>query len=504
MAPTAPSAGAPTPTAASARSFSTTVHMANANVRVCLPGMEQPKLFNNIPINQYTRLPNHRPPLRRDKPVRISLPGHRVRYLYPTTERSFIFIPRALRPNQQAYRGRNRLGSLGGFSSRRTSAYGGSRYSPSIAMSRRSSMTREMGRDAVVSPDGSIMSQHTLSSAVDPVRPVVRLPPGGANPAGLPHVLPAQDGPPVHAVPQLYPPPQRPAFRENWAQGQLPMYQPRPQKTVSLTGIESPVSVTFQPPLQPELQPFHQQMPAHMASALEYVPHYPPHIRHLSHPSQASTGTPLSNIPERAIHAPVFQPFQQPAYPHGMPMPPNNGYYPAPHGMPPQFIPPGDGMVPMFVPPPAAQPGGGYMVPIAAPSIAAPSMAAPPTAPPPPAPLGSDTSEVQPPHAQPQAQAQPRAQPQPQPQQQPQQQQQQMGEIFPYESNGMTYYLDASQYYNTTAATSAAPAMDGYPPQLPAGASYAVPGIGGMMTPSPEGYFYPPVPPPGAMYYTPQ
>ena len=49
-----------------------------------------------------------------------------------------------------------------------------------------------------------------------------------------------------------------------------------------------------------------------------------------------------------------------------------------------------------------------------------------------------------------------------------------------YESNGMTYYVDSSQLY-------APPPMEGYPQT-----SYAVPGMGGMMTPSPEGaYYYP-------------
>lgn len=50
-----------------------------------------------------------------------------------------------------------------------------------------------------------------------------------------------------------------------------------------------------------------------------------------------------------------------------------------------------------------------------------------------------------------------------------------------YESNGMTYYVDQSQLYQ-------APQMEGYPQP-----SYAVPGMGGMMTPSPEGatYYYP-------------
>ncbi|KAF2021025.1 hypothetical protein BU24DRAFT_429887 [Aaosphaeria arxii CBS 175.79] len=448
-APNAPSSftkpsTAPTPKPPQVRNFSTTVHTHNALVRVFLPGMKAPIQFQNVPIKQHTRLPNHRPPLRRDKPVRISLPPAAPRYIFPTVDRSFIFIPRALRPNQQGFgRGRGRgFGSFGGgFSSRRTSAYGGSVYSPSVAMSRRSSMAREMGRDSLVSPAGSIMSRS--GGFVDPSRPVVRLPPGGPKHPGPPVISPHM-GTPNNMATQPYPLPQKPAFRENWGQGALPMHQPRPQKTVSVAGIESPVSMNFNPPQQQEQQPFHQQVPAHVnGNAPAEQQTYYPHARQLSYPSQASTGTPLSNIPERAIHAPAFQPFQQAGYqPQGYAVQPNY-YYPQAASQ--QFVPPG-GMVPMFVP----NPQQGYAMPMAA-GPPAPAANAPPTGP----------------------------------------------SMVPYESNGMTYYIDPSQMYNT-----APPPMEGYPQP-----SYAVPGMGGMMTPSPEGaqYYYPQqMQPTGAVYYPPQ
>ncbi|PSN73543.1 hypothetical protein BS50DRAFT_629559 [Corynespora cassiicola Philippines] len=430
---------APTPKPPQTRNFSTTVHTHNALVRVFLPEMKAPILFQNVPIRQHTRLPNHRPPLRRDKPVRISLPPSAPRYIFPTVERSFIFIPRALRPNQQGFgRGRGRgFGSFGGgFSSRRTSAYGGSVYSPSVAMSRRSSLAREMGRDNLVSPAGSIMSRP--GGFVDPSRPVVRLPPGGPKLPVAPPVISPQSGTPSgNFAQQPYPLPQKPTFRENW-QGQIPMHQPRPQKAVSVAGIESPASMTFNPPQQQEQQPFHQQVPTHMnggAPSTEQQTFYP-HARQLSYPSQASNGTPLSNIPERAIHAPAFQPFQQPGYqPQGFAMP--QGYYYPQNGAQPQYMPPG-GMVPMYVPNPQQ---GSYVMPVTAPAVSAP----PPSANPP--------------------------------------------NMVAYESNGMTYYVDPAQLYP-------APAMEGYPQ-----ASYAVPGMGGMMTPSPEGaYYYPQQMQPTAFY----
>ena len=407
------------------RNFSTTVHTHNAVVRVLLPNMKAPITFQNVPIKSHTRLPNHRPPLRRDKPVRISLPPSAPRYIFPTVERSFIFIPRALRPNQQGFgRGRGRFGSIGGngFSSRRTSAYGGSVYSPSVALSRRSSIAR----DNMVSPVGSIMSRN--GSFIDPSRPVVRLPPGGVRMPTGPAIISPTNG--------SYPLPQKPAFRENWSQGQLPMHQPRPQKNVNVAGIESPASMNFNPPQQQEQQPFHQQVPAHINGAgpsSEQSGFYQ-HTRQPSYPGQVSTGTPLSNIPERAIHAPAFQPFQ-PGY-QPQPFMPQGYYYP-PNGPQPPYMAPG-GMVPMFVPG-AQQP---YAMPAPAPAVA----------PPPPAAAG-------PPN------------------------------MVAYEQNGMTYYVGSNQLPY-------APPAEGY-----AQPSYAVPGMGGMMTPGPDGaYYYPQQMQPAAFY----
>ena len=437
----------PIPKAAPVRSFSRTVQTGHGVIRVSLPGMKAPILFYGVPVKQHTRLPNHRPPLRRDKPVRISLPDQPPRYIFPTVERSFIFIPRALRPNQQGFgRGRGRgFGSYGGFSSRRTSAYGGSVYSPSVAMSRRSSLAREIGRDGIVSPAGSIMSRPP-GGPVDPSRPVVRLPPGGQHPSATQSLASPSSGTPVVNLPQpqTYPLPQKPTFRENWP-GQIPMHQPRPQKAVSVAGIESPASITFHAPQQQEQQPFHQQVPAHIngnGAPAEQATFFP-HSRQLSYPSQASTGTPLSNIPERAIHAPAFQPFQQPGFqPPGFPMQPGYYYPPPANGGQPQFaagVPPG-AMVPLFVQNPQQ---GAYVIPVAAPAVSA----AP----------ASGTSQPT---------------------------------MVAYESNGMTYYYDPTQLYTP---------VEGYTQ-----ASYTIPGMGGMMTPSPDGYYYPQVPPGGGVFYQPQ
>lgn len=330
------------------RVLSTEKILGNVEVRVFFPGYKEPKSFSGIPIKRYTKLPDHRPPLRRDKPVRISLPDNPPRYIFPAVDRSFIFIPRAMRPNQQRMRGKSRagFGSVGGYS-RRTSVYGGSYYggsvyTPSIDMSRRSSIAPA----DFISPTGSAMS-----------RPIVRLPPmvqpqmpmpmHGPVPSFIPPPPPPVDiavtdtpGPDQFLEanqssinnlpqPQTHPLPQKPAFQETRPDSTIPMHQPRPQKTVSVENIESPTRQMNLP--QQYQQAFHQQVPPQVANSLAQETH----ARNSSYPSQISTGTPLSQIPERAIHAAPFQPSAysqpQPGYynqpqPYPM-MPPQQGYY---------------------------------------------------------------------------------------------------------------------------------------------------------------------------------
>lgn len=200
---------------------------------------------------------------------------------------------------------------------------------------------------------------------------------------------------------------------------------------------QQPLQQEPPPLLQPQLQPQLQQ------SQLPPQPQsYYQHARQPSYPSQASTGTPLSNIPERAIHAPAFQPYAQPSFPP-QPFVPQSYYYP-PAGAQPQYMGPA-GMMPMFVPA-AQQPG--YIVPVSAPPLTAPPVA--PVAGPP--------------------------------------------NMVAYESNGMTYYVDSASLYPPAAGAGAGAATV---PMPPVDASYsqpsfAVPGMGGMMTPGPDGaYYYP-------------
>lgn len=433
------------------RELSTTKHIGNVQVRVFFSNMDKPLVFPGVPVKQYTRLPDHRPPLRRDKPVRISLPDHPPRYIFPAVDRSFIFIPRAMRPNQQGFgrgKGRPGLGSIGGYS-RRTSVWGGSMYgsaySPSVAMSRRSSLAREVNRENLVSPAGSTMSRPQMP--VDVPRPIVKLPPA-SQPGPSDHLamvdVGQQNGPPVAALsvdapppPQSYPPPQKPAFREN-RPNSIPMHQPRPQKAVSVAGIESPATLSFNPPQQHQ-QPFHHQVP------IQVNGHGQPHdsmlhTRNASYPSQASTGTPLSQIPERAIHAQPFQPNpyqQQPQnyYPQPYPvMQPAQGYYYQP-GFNPSMGSSGPASFAPAQPPPQAPPQ--HPAPFRQPSQSSDSQAGAPS-------------------------------------------------LVAQEVNGMVYYYDATQIpaVATFPAYSAPPAY----PMQPVG---GVVGIGGMMTPSPDGFYYP-------------
>ncbi|KAI5926951.1 CASC3/Barentsz eIF4AIII binding-domain-containing protein [Camillea tinctor] len=411
------------------RKMSTEKHVSNVQVRVYIPSLKEPVVFSGIPVKQYTKLPDHRPPLRRDKPVRISLPDFPHRYVFPAIDRSFIFIPRALRPNQRL-RGKPRsgLGSIGGFSRRTSvfggSVYGGSTYSPSVPLSRRSSIAPDLNRDYIVSPTGSSMSRPA---------PVVRLPPQNRTESRVAAVegVPAEK-PPVAVQqptigdlpqPQTHPLPQKPAFQEN-RPVPIPMHQPRPQKTVSVADIESPEIQESQS--EPYQQAFHQQVPVQVSNGLGQESH----ARHSSYNSQHSTGTPLSQIPERAIHAAPFQPnqfAQHNYYPPYQMMQPQQGYYypPAPY---PGMAPPGG--APPFVP--GAQQNQ--------------------------QPQGETTA------GQPNAQNPPNS------------------NLVAQEVNGMVYYYDASQL----------PPMTAYPPySAPQG--YPMPNVGmnGMVTPSPDGFYYP-------------
>ncbi|MCJ1228850.1 hypothetical protein MMC12_005513 [Toensbergia leucococca] len=413
------------------RSFSRTTRTGNVQIRVYMAGMSDPITFSAVPVNQHTRLPHHRPPLRRDKPVRISLPDIPPRYIFPAVDRSFIFIPRALRPNQQGFgriRGRGSFGGYGGLSSRRTSAYGGSAYSPSVAMSRRSSLAREVPREGIISPAGSSVSR-PLGLPSESSKPIVRLPPAAEQMQGsMQQTMPTMGTASLVEFPQAqtYSLPQNPTFREN-RPVPIPMYQPRPQKTVSVADIESPATLDFKPPQQQQQQPFHQQVPVQVAGQV-YGPDQPIyHSRHPSHPSQASGGTPLSQIPERAIHAQPFQP-----YPYQQPQP----FYPQQYPQPLYY----------FAPPP---PNVG---PAIAPSISAPAFVPGqqypymPVAPPPP-PVEATS---------------------------------QAGTVA-HESNGMVYYYDSSQLASGTESSTT------YPP-----AGYPIAQTGGI--PPPVHYFPQPSP----------
>ena len=390
--------------------------------------------FAAVPVKQHTRLPHHRPPLRRDKPVKISLPQMPIRYVFPSLERSFIFIPRAMRPNQQGFgriRGRGSFGGIhsafGGLSSRRTSAYAGSAYSPSVALSRRSSLAREVAVEGVIPPVGAPLPRPA---------PVVRLPPAAEQmqASGQQHVTAMSMAPTVNLPqPSAYPLPQKPTFREN-RPAALPMHHPKPERTLQVADIDSPATLEFNPPQQQQQLPFHQQVPTQITGQVYPQEVQYPHSRHPSHPSQASGGTPLPQISERAIHAQPFQPypFQQP-----------QSFYPPHFSHPVYFYPnPDQNGGPPSAAAPAFVPGQPYHYPI-------PLASAP--APPPPIEPTTQTGTVA------------------------------------HESNGMVYYYDSTQLPPPTETT---------PPYPPAGYAVAPPGgvmgIGGMMTPP---IFY--APPPG-------
>lgn len=251
------------------RTFSTTTVLGNVPIQVSIPGAEK-KTSASMVKKHYTLLPQHRPPLRRDKPVRISIPDEHPRYIFPSTERSFIFIPRAMRPNQHQFKGRGR-GNFHG--SRRTSMYGGSIYTPSIGMSRRPSIAASQTGSGIQTPTGP--PSHQFPSGAS--KPVVRMPMPGSMP-----FIPSTQNTEVYLGDNaaiIHSPP-----------ATLPMHQPVPQKAVSVADIESP---TIKAPPQQSQQPFHQQIPQSMGDTQQKMPH----------------------IPEGAVYAQPFQPY--PTMQHG-------------------------------------------------------------------------------------------------------------------------------------------------------------------------------------------
>ncbi|KAM3425350.1 hypothetical protein BST61_g7297 [Cercospora zeina] len=427
-------------------SFSSTTLVGKVQIRVYLPNMRAPITFSEVPWKQYTRLPDHRPPLRRDKPVRISIPEHVQRYIFPSPERSFIFIPRQMRPNQRGYGGDRYQRSIGGvgYSSRRTSMYGGSVYAGSIAPSRRSSFA-SIARENAFSPVGSY-------GGMPQTRPVVRLPHGSQthfSAASTPMGPLSGHHTPTGVHMHTFPPPAQPQFQGTPT---TTVHQPRPQKAISVTGIESPAMLS-QANGPSEQQPFANQLPAHMHEPPPLPPPYFSPRQQFAYPQQHS-GTPLSGIPEQAMHAPPFQPMMPyapaPYYPP-YPPPQQQGYYypPGPNGF---------NSMPMYMPPQQ-----NYAM-------------SPPSAPP----LPPEQSTPQQRPAQPQASEQQSA----------------SSGMVAHESNGMVFYMPASEAPSQPQGESYQPAESFVP-------SYAMPGLP-PPTPAPESTYYysPQMPMPN--YYPPQ
>lgn len=302
------------------RSFSFSTVLGNVTVQISFPGMTQKISVPNVVKKQHTLLPQHRPPLRRDKPVRISIPDSSPRYIFPSSERSFIFIPRAMRPNQQSYRGRGR-GSFHG--SRRPSIYG-SAYTPSVAMSRKSSLGASTTRDGIRSPTDSVLSRIGIPG-MESTRPIVRMPSTVPTPSLSRSGMSGMNGQ-AGRGPQLSQGP-APAMYGSHSTS-IPMHQPRPQKAVSVADIESPASFQFKAPQPQQEQPFHQQVPAHIANV--YAEEKGAQPGQQVAPGMAGVA-PLSQIPEGAVFAQGFQPYPVMGAP---------AYYGAPYNTGTVFLPP--------------------------------------------------------------------------------------------------------------------------------------------------------------------
>lgn len=301
--------------------------LGNVMLKISLPEKRSEEKSVKMTAKQHTRLPDLRPPLRRDKPVRIFLPGQNARYVFPSVERSFIFIPRAQRSSHSLGRPHSRVYSAHS-GDRRQSMLNGSIYAPSAA-SRRSSVLQE------ITPTSE-------TGAMNLSQPVVHLPANKlaqstSDMSDLPHLLPAMQE-------QPHPPPSQP-LRHEARRTSLPMHQPRPQKQVSLATIDSPNAM---PALQAQEQmPFHQQVPNHVSSSNSTETAVD---RRQSFQGQIPAVTPLSSIPEVAINAQPFQPGHVA----------QQGYYPAQFPLQYYYQQPDAGQYPSL----GYDPQGGYYVPL--------------------------------------------------------------------------------------------------------------------------------------------
>ncbi len=159
---------------------------------------------------------------------------------------------------------------------------------------------------------------------------MVRLPPTSCMDM-MPDIAGAQFGPPMPMqmpmqmpMPEMAPPGRMDGTSTDGSVPALPMHQPRPQKNISVAHIESPTvpqgGQTFQ-------QAFHQQVPVQVGGGYQHDGH----SRRPSH-SQRVSGTPLSHIPERSVHAAPFNAnaYPQQGYYQGQPQPVQSnqqGYY---------------------------------------------------------------------------------------------------------------------------------------------------------------------------------
>lgn len=414
--------------------------------------------------------------------MRISLPERSPRYIFPHPDRSFIFIPRALRPNQQAaYRNRGRGGGF--YHGRRPSTYStnSNMYTPVIPVSRRPSFGRAVSRQDVQSPSAMMFPRGTV--------PVVRLPPpvrpglsGAGGPPPPPPPQPPGGPPPMSVVGPSAPPPGSvpPQLPIPADKPPIQMHQPRPQKTVSVADIEPPATTHF----STSEQPFHGQIPA-VAGPGPVLPEQSgmhPHSRRPSHVSRMSSShlsaptssTPLSHIPEYAIHAPSFHPGAASAFPPAQHAPAHQSPY--------FFYPPGPIYCPIPNPDfPSAYPS--FTVPHAHPPMPYPvptQQAFPSGSPPAPPQTGTaspsavnQTSAPDPsshghvPSRGPTAAS---------------------GRTVAHETNGMVYYYDASQM--PPAPPPAPPSSGEYPPVSPYGVAAPPGGMMGMVPVPAAPYYY--------------
>lgn len=335
------------------KTFSTTLILGQVPVIISLPEMRETRVVQNVKRQKHTILPHHRPPLRRDKPIRVFLPGQQPRYVSPTNERSFIFLSRTFRSHRDGIQDGARRNNFH-LSHRRYRGIGGGNTS-SLEVSGKLSVADE------------VPSEKIGPSAAEPGESVARF--SSSVPATVLSMsvnsnLRHDDAELSNFAASIEHDNNEP---ESIAERSA-MDQARPNVSIPVSDLDSaeklqPNLPMPSPALQQQQQPFHQQMPPLVnrpAQSEDDSPLYDHNRVHELSQMAHDNSVPAPRMSKEAIYAQPFQPAHLPAVPQAyMPFSqaPGNTFYAGTEHYFPMYYPGYDfasvpPMFPSHVPPP--------------------------------------------------------------------------------------------------------------------------------------------------------